>query len=92
MLKEALKSAARIIGLVVVLLLHGTDEWVIPYSQGEALFELANEPKRFVVVDGGDHNSLVDDMGFENYFRVIKEFVDGAGLEPRQPDMNGGES
>ena len=92
MLKEALKSAARIIGLVVVLLLHGTDERVIPYSQGQALFKLANEPKRFVVVEGGDHNTLVDDMGFENYFRVIKEFVDGAGLEPSQPDMNGGES
>ena len=92
MLKEALKSAARIIGLVVVLLLHGTDERVIPYSQGQALFKLANEPKRFVVVEGGDHNTLVDDMGFEYYFRVIKEFVDGAGLEPRQPDMNGGES
>ena len=87
MLKEPLKSAARIIGLVVVLLLHGTSDSIIPYSQGQALFKLANEPKRFVVVDGGDHNSLVDDMGFENYFRVIKEFVDGAGLEPRQPDM-----
>ena len=75
-----------------VLLLHGTNDSIIPYSQGEALFELANEPKRFVTVDGGDHNTLVVDMGFENYFRVIKEFVDGAGLEPRQPDMNGGET
>ena len=92
MLKEALKSAARIIGLVVVLLLHGTSDSIIPYSQGKALFELANEPKRFVSVEGGDHNTLVDDMGLENYFRVIKEFVDGAGLDPRQPDMNGGES
>ena len=92
MLKEALKSAARIIGRVVVLLLHGTDERVIPYSQGQALFKLANEPKRFVTVEDGDHNTLVDDMGFENYLKVIKEFVDGAGLEPRQPDMNGGET
>ena len=92
MLKEALKSAARIIGRVVVLLLHGTNNSIIPYSQGQALFKLANEPKRFVSVEGGDHNTLVDDMGFENYFRVIKEFVDGAGLEPRQPDMNGGET
>ena len=76
MLKEPLKSAARIIGLVVVLLLHGTSDRVIPYSQGQALFELANEPKRFVVVDGGDHNSLVDDMGFDNYYELIKGFVD----------------
>ena len=63
----------------------------IPYSQGQALFKLANEPKRFVSVEDGDHNTLVDDMGYDNYYELIKEFVDGAGMEPRQPDMNGGE-
>ena len=75
-----------------VLMIHGTNDSIIPYSQGEALFKLANEPKRFVTVDDGDHNSLVDDMGFDNYYELIKEFVDGAGVEPRQPDMNGGET
>ena len=74
-----------------VLMIHGTNDVVIPYSQGQALFKLANEPKRFVTVDDGDHNTLVDDMGFDNYFELIKSFVDGAGMEPRQPDMNGGE-
>ena len=74
-----------------VLMIHGTGDRVIPYSQGQALFKLANEPKRFVTVDDGDHNTLVDDMGFDNYYELIKEFVDGAGVEPRQPDMNGDE-
>ena len=74
-----------------VLMIHGTSDRVIPYSQGQALFKLANEPKRFVTVDDGDHNTLVDDMGFDNYYELIKEFVDGAGVGPRQPDMNGGE-
>ena len=74
-----------------VLMIHGTNDRVIPYSQGQALFKLANEPKRFVTVDDGDHNTLVDDMGFDNYYELIKEFVDGAGVEPRQPDVNGGE-
>ena len=74
-----------------VLMIHGTNDGVIPYSQGQALFKLANEPKRFVTVDDGDHNTLVDDMGFDNYYELIKEFVDDAGVEPRQPDMNGGE-
>ena len=74
-----------------VLMIHGTSDRVIPYSQGQALFKLANEPKRFVTVDDGDHNTLVDDMGFDNYFELIKSFVDGAGMEPRKPDMNGGE-
>ena len=60
-----------------VLMIHGTGDRVIPYSQGQALFKLANEPKRFVTVDDGDHNTLVDDMGFDNYYELIKSFVDG---------------
>lgn len=63
-----------------VLMIHGTSDRVIPYSQGQALFKLANEPKRFVSVDDGDHNTLVDDMGFDNYFELIKSFVDGDDL------------
>ncbi|MBO7684578.1 MAG: alpha/beta hydrolase [Kiritimatiellae bacterium] len=62
-----------------VLMIHGTGDRVIPYSQGLALFELANEPKRFVSVEGGDHNTLVDDMGFDNYYKLIKEFVERRG-------------
>ncbi len=61
-----------------VLMIHGTSDRVIPYSQGQALFKLANEPKRFVTVEDGDHNTLVDDMGLENYYELIKGFVDGA--------------
>ena len=74
-----------------VLMIHGTGDRVIPYSQGQALFKLANEPKRFVSVEDGDHNTLIDDMGFDNYYELIKGFVDGSGIESRQHDMNGGE-
>ena len=63
-----------------VLMIHGTSDRVIPYSQGQALFKLANEPKRFVSVEEGDHNTLVDDMGFDNYYELIKSFVDGDDL------------
>ena len=63
-----------------VLMIHGTSDRVIPYSQGQALFKLANEPKRFVSVEDGDHNTLVDDMGFDNYYELIKGFVDGDDL------------
>lgn len=59
-----------------VLVIHGAKDRVVPYSQGEALFKLANEPKRFVSVKDGDHNSLAADMGFENYYKLIEAFVD----------------
>ena len=58
-----------------VMVIHGTDDRVVPYSQGEALFKLANEPKRFVSVSGGDHNTFVYDMGIYEYLKLIKEFA-----------------
>jgi uncharacterized protein len=39
-----------------VLVCHGDADRVVPYSQGQKLFEAANEPKRFVHIDGGGHN------------------------------------
>ena len=74
-----------------VLMIHGTKDSVVPYSQGQALFKLANEPKRFVSVADCDHNEIAAEMGSEDYLKLVKEFVDGAGDEARQPDMNGGE-
>ena len=60
-----------------VLIIHGTDDQIIPYAHGQTLFKLANEPKRFVSVEEGDHNSLPDDMGGDRYLKLVKDFVDG---------------
>ncbi|SFD25613.1 hypothetical protein SAMN05428997_12273 [Bosea sp. CRIB-10] len=43
---------------VPLLILHGQRDSVIPFSQGEALFALANPPKRFISFPRGDHNDL----------------------------------
>lgn len=42
------------------------------------------EPKRFVSVEGGDHNTLVDDIGFDNYYSLVKNFVDGGDLSAKE--------
>jgi len=49
-----------VIGAVKVplLILHGQRDGVIPFSQGEALFALANPPKRFISFPRGTHNDL----------------------------------
>ncbi|MBR4653715.1 MAG: alpha/beta hydrolase [Kiritimatiellae bacterium] len=60
-----------------VLIIHGTEDQIIPYAHGQALFKLANEPKRFVSVEEGEHNSLPDDMGGDRYLKLVKDFVDG---------------
>lgn len=41
-----------------LLVLHGQRDSVIPFSQGEALFALANPPKRFIGFPDGNHNDL----------------------------------
>jgi uncharacterized protein len=40
---------------VPVLMVHGEDDDVIPLNSAKRLFELANEPKTFVSVPGGNH-------------------------------------
>ncbi len=35
---------------------HGTADTIVPFSLGRQLFELANDPKRFLTFDGLDHN------------------------------------
>jgi len=37
------------------LIIHGTQDEVVPFSEAERLFELAQEPKRFVPLPGADH-------------------------------------
>jgi uncharacterized protein len=38
-----------------VLVTHGTDDPVIPVDQGRKLYDSARDPKRLVIVEGGDH-------------------------------------
>ncbi|MGL3211167.1 alpha/beta hydrolase [Bradyrhizobium sp. BR 1433] len=45
-----------------LLIMHGTDDPVIPIRFGERLFDLAHEPKQFVRLPGGGHDNL-DDFG-----------------------------
>jgi fermentation-respiration switch protein FrsA (DUF1100 family) len=44
-----------------VLIVHGDADTVIPFSQGERLYALANDPKQFVRMAGSDHATLVRD-------------------------------
>jgi fermentation-respiration switch protein FrsA (DUF1100 family) len=41
-----------------LLIQHGDADQTIPLSQGRALFDAANQPKRLIVYPGGRHNDL----------------------------------
>lgn len=58
-----------------VLVIHGTDDEVIPASHGRRLFEAAPEPKESLWVEGARHNDLVAVAG-ERYWRTLQSFGD----------------
>lgn len=54
-----------------LLILHGEHDQVIPQAHGRALFALANEPKTFVGIRGGDHDGLWDLGGRQAVFAFL---------------------
>jgi uncharacterized protein len=61
---------------VPVLMVHGEKDNVIPLNSATRLFELANEPKTFVSVSGGNH--LV--LGLADVFPRVCEWIEASTL------------
>jgi fermentation-respiration switch protein FrsA (DUF1100 family) len=49
---------------------HGTADKVIPFELGQQLFAAANEPKEFVIITNGTHNSPQGD----EYYETLSQF------------------
>ncbi|MGH8597186.1 MAG: alpha/beta hydrolase [Gammaproteobacteria bacterium] len=68
---------------IPILVLHGDEDDVIPIGLARRLFELANEPKTFMLVSGGKH--LV--LGLAEVFPRVREWIDEkAGVARRYGD------
>ena len=67
-----------------VLIVHGDKDGVVPIALGRRLFELANEPKTFVLVPGGQH--LV--IGLADVFPRVARWVDAALSAPRRMEAS----
>ena len=57
-----------------LLIIHGTQDTVIPFVMGQTLFERANEPKHFYAVAGADHNEVAV-TGGRAYVQAMDEFL-----------------
>jgi fermentation-respiration switch protein FrsA (DUF1100 family) len=55
-----------------VLVVHGSDDRLVPPEIGRALYESAREPKRFVLVQGGSHHST-NWVGQQQYRVAVRE-------------------
>jgi hypothetical protein len=56
-----------------LLMLHGTEDDIIPLAHGRRLYERANEPKRFVEIEGAGHNDLR--LAGDAYFGPLDAFL-----------------
>jgi uncharacterized protein len=54
-----------------LLQVHGDADRIVPFALGKRLFEAANEPKRFVVIPGGDHN----DPPAAEFYQALDQFL-----------------
>ena len=63
-----------------ILILHGTEDRIIPFAFGRQLFDAASEPKRFVRIEGGNHARNLEQGGMA----AVEEFL--AAIESRSPD------
>ena len=75
-----------------LLVLHGDADQTVPIELGRELFDAANEPKRFHVIEGADHNDTYL-VGGDGYFEALRRFIDdlsGGGLATDRDRDSGG--
>lgn len=58
-----------------VLVIHGTDDEVVPFQHGLTLYERAKNPWRLLKIENGLHNNLETDFG-ELILRTIAQFIE----------------
>ncbi|MGD8369276.1 MAG: alpha/beta fold hydrolase [Desulfobacterales bacterium] len=59
-----------------VLIIHGTEDWIIPISDAEALYDACpSAEKRLVKIRGAGHNDLLV-QGYGTYFSAIRSFLE----------------
>ena len=72
--KNRFESARKIADVKCpALITHGTNDAVIPVDQGRKLYESARDPKRLVIIEGGDH-FLIGSAG-EKFVSGMVDFI-----------------
>ncbi|MFQ3612675.1 MAG: alpha/beta hydrolase [Cyanobacteriota bacterium] len=58
-----------------LLILHGTDDGLIPFWHAQTLYKAARDPKRLVPIEGANHNNLLEVAG-DRYYSILHQFVE----------------
>jgi uncharacterized protein len=60
---------------IPLLVLHGDQDEVVPFTQGKLVFDAAPEPKKFFTIAGARHNDTYL-AGGDSYFQQLRDFID----------------
>jgi fermentation-respiration switch protein FrsA (DUF1100 family) len=63
-----------------ILVMHSSDDEIIPFSHGQKLFQLAPEPKTFLPLLGGHNDAVTVSSG--EYRTGVRKFLNGLGDLP----------
>lgn len=55
-----------------LLIVHGIEDKIVPYQQGQILFNAALEPKQWLALPEKNHNNMWD----KNFYRYVLQFID----------------
>ncbi|CAN5546802.1 hypothetical protein BH10PLA1_BH10PLA1_20360 [soil metagenome] len=58
-----------------ILFIHGTEDAIIPFARGEALYNAASQPKYRLWINKGDHNEIINDPATG---KIVSEFFKAA--------------
>ncbi|MDT7834234.1 alpha/beta hydrolase [Aquabacterium sp. OR-4] len=84
LITQCFDAAERIAAVKApVLVVHGSADRLIPPALGQALFERATAPKRFVLVEGGSHHNT-NSVGLAQYREAVAGLF-GIGLRATSP-------
>jgi fermentation-respiration switch protein FrsA (DUF1100 family) len=68
---------------VPVLIIHGTDDEIIPADMARRVFAAASEPKELYLIPGSHHNDTYL-VGGPEYIRRLRDFIDKAAKSAPQ--------
>lgn len=72
---DAFDNIARIGSVnAPILLIHGTRDYIVPFSHGEKLLSKAPAGTQYAWIKKGGHNNLVEDFS-DAYYKAIETFI-----------------
>ncbi len=89
---EYLKKATEEHGPLPKIIVHGTDDRVLPFWLGEKLYKESPPPKTTWVVEGAGHNNLIEVAGEDVYLQRMRGFLESIKQDRAVNDLKGGGS